>query len=366
MEKCYNSQAMKSIYRTKTPEETIELGKKLAINLHSQTILLLFGDLGTGKTHLTKGIASGLGIMETIKSPTYIYVNRYPIEDLLKTKSIGPSKDLYHYDLYRLEKGDDTTSIGLEESFENMSAINVVEWADRLGELPDKYIRIDFETKESEHEITIEFVDPEVVPEDAVEGFYVEWETPQNVKNHCTQVASVAKKIGEALVNSGEIVNLTSIFTANSLHDVARICDMAEIDEESRFEQEVTKDIRQKWCKLRDKHNMEHHAEIACKFFDKKGFAATAELIRLHRATAISLEPESFNTWEAKLMCYADKRVKHDEIVDLDERFKDGRERYGWHNDEKRTALYTDVEKRVYALEKNLFKNLDIKPEDIK
>ena len=70
---------MESVYITTSPEKTIALGKKVATYLHGGDNVLLFGDLGAGKTHFTKGIAKGLGIKEVIKSPTYVYVNRYSI-----------------------------------------------------------------------------------------------------------------------------------------------------------------------------------------------------------------------------------------------------------------------------------------------
>jgi len=68
-----------AIYTTKSPEETIELGKRLSYRLKAGDLVLLFGDLGSGKTHFIKGIAEGLGVGATIKSPTYAYVNKYPI-----------------------------------------------------------------------------------------------------------------------------------------------------------------------------------------------------------------------------------------------------------------------------------------------
>ena len=87
---------LKAIYITKTPEETIELGKTLAYQLSGGDTVLLFGDLGTGKTHFTKGIASSLGITDKIKSPTFAYVNKYQIgstrrkEQVHATKGAGP------------------------------------------------------------------------------------------------------------------------------------------------------------------------------------------------------------------------------------------------------------------------------------
>ena len=69
---------------------------------------------------------------------------------------------------------------------------------------------------------------------------------------------------------------------------------------------------------------------------------------------------------EKQIMYYADKRVKHTEIVDLAERFRDGRQRHGRFDTQEDRALYEQVEKRTYELEQRLFAGIDLKPEDIK
>lgn len=72
---------MRSTYYTETPLATIELGAKLGKILKGGDAILLFGELGAGKTHFTKGIAEGLGVTDLVKSPTYAYVNNYSLND---------------------------------------------------------------------------------------------------------------------------------------------------------------------------------------------------------------------------------------------------------------------------------------------
>lgn len=111
---------------TKTPEETLILGENLGKNLESGDIVLLFGDLGAGKTTFTQGICHGLGLPkgEYIRSPTFTLINEYQ----------GHSP-IYHIDLYRLETHEEIEALGLEEIlFANGTAI--VEWAEKLF-LPD-------------------------------------------------------------------------------------------------------------------------------------------------------------------------------------------------------------------------------------
>ena len=121
---------MKATYYTHTPEETIELGERLSYYLKRGDSVLLFGDLGSGKTHFTKGIARGLGITDTIKSPTFAYVNKYTIGkqigeqigeqiDVLSNRLSNIITHLYHYDLYRLNPGADLTSLGYHETIED-------------------------------------------------------------------------------------------------------------------------------------------------------------------------------------------------------------------------------------------------------
>lgn len=110
-------------------DEMIELGKKLAQQVHSGDVLLLDGDLGAGKTTFTKGLALGLGITRNIKSPTFTLIREYKDGQL----------PLYHMDMYRLEDtgaGD----IGLDDYF-NGDGVCVIEWSQFIDdELPSQYL----------------------------------------------------------------------------------------------------------------------------------------------------------------------------------------------------------------------------------
>lgn len=92
--------------------------------------LVLTGDLGAGKTTMTKGIAKGLSIDQMIKSPTYTIIREYQAGRL----------PLYHMDVYRVESGAD--ELGLEEYFEG-DGLSVIEWGNMLGEaLPEDYLEL--------------------------------------------------------------------------------------------------------------------------------------------------------------------------------------------------------------------------------
>lgn len=123
-------------------EETEAFGRKLGEEAKPGDILALIGDLGTGKTTLTKSIAAGLGVREAITSPTFNIVNEYHSGRL----------PLYHFDVYRLDSGADLVNIGAEEYFD-AGGVCIIEWADRVAEiLPDdaKVIFIEYGEKEGE------------------------------------------------------------------------------------------------------------------------------------------------------------------------------------------------------------------------
>ena len=105
---------------TKNEDELIALGQELGSLLEKNDVLILTGELGAGKTTLTKGLAKGLGIHQMIKSPTYTIVREY--EGRLP---------LYHLDVYRIE--GDADSIDLDE-FLFGSGVTVIEWGHLLGE----------------------------------------------------------------------------------------------------------------------------------------------------------------------------------------------------------------------------------------
>lgn len=124
----------------------MKLGVRLAQFLKKSDIVCLFGDLGTGKTTFTKGIAKGLKIKEKfVNSPSFILMNEY-----------NGKLPLFHFDLYRIDKVKEVFSIGYEE-FLYDDGVAVVEWAERLGALlPKNYLKVQFFHKK-ENERVIKF-----------------------------------------------------------------------------------------------------------------------------------------------------------------------------------------------------------------
>ena len=129
-----------NVVTTTTADQTRALGAALGKAVPTGTTILLHGDLGAGKTTLTQGIATGLGITEPVQSPTFTLVNEPD-----GTRDGQPIR-LYHLDLYRLDGEGDLDSFGWEEYLAPADGITVVEWPERAGAaLPDTYFLVRIE-----------------------------------------------------------------------------------------------------------------------------------------------------------------------------------------------------------------------------
>ena len=108
---------------SQSEEQTYAAAKTLADSLKIPAHILLYGDLGAGKTVFAKGLADGLGVrdVDEVSSPTFTLVNQY-----------SGRVRIYHIDLYRIETGA-LDGLGLEEIFDDPNAAVIVEWAERLG-----------------------------------------------------------------------------------------------------------------------------------------------------------------------------------------------------------------------------------------
>jgi tRNA threonylcarbamoyladenosine biosynthesis protein TsaE len=107
-------------------EATLELGKKIATLLLPGMVLSLHGDLGAGKTVLSRGIARGLGVNSPVTSPTFTIVQEYPLPG---------NRYLYHLDMYRIDDENSALAFGIDEFLFASNAISIVEWPERISGL---------------------------------------------------------------------------------------------------------------------------------------------------------------------------------------------------------------------------------------
>ncbi|MDD2656727.1 MAG: tRNA (adenosine(37)-N6)-threonylcarbamoyltransferase complex ATPase subunit type 1 TsaE [Patescibacteria group bacterium] len=119
------------IYTTKTTEEMIALGEKIASKLNGGDIILLQGELGAGKTTMSKGIAKGLSITDEIVSPTFTLMNVYNVVESQKSNV----KSLVHIDTYRLESEENLIEIGVEDYLGEPDVVTIIEWPEKIKDL---------------------------------------------------------------------------------------------------------------------------------------------------------------------------------------------------------------------------------------
>ena len=137
---------------THSAEETIEFGRQLAKHIKPPCLILLEGELGSGKTTLVKGMAAGLGVVreEEVTSPSFTLVHEY-----------GRDRKVYHMDLYRIEGARDFASLGLDDLFEEEATV-IVEWGERISDNAPELqwrIRLEYVTSD-ERRIKVESLHP--------------------------------------------------------------------------------------------------------------------------------------------------------------------------------------------------------------
>ena len=129
---------------TKNENDTKNFAKSLATQLEKKDVIVLTGDLGSGKTKLVEGILSYFGLEKEISSPTFTIVNEYQKENIT----------IYHFDVYRLNDSSEFYEIGGEEYFEN--GICLIEWGELIEEaLPKEFLHITFSKDDTDENIRI-------------------------------------------------------------------------------------------------------------------------------------------------------------------------------------------------------------------
>ena len=141
------------IFYSNSPQQTEEVGEKLAKALKPGAVIAYKGDLGAGKTAFTRGLARGLGYTEPVTSPTYTIVNEY----------LGGRLPLFHFDMYRLASSDDLWDIGWEDYLER-GGVCAVEWSENVDDAMENAVYVTIhktgeESRRIEIEGGIEFAD---------------------------------------------------------------------------------------------------------------------------------------------------------------------------------------------------------------
>jgi tRNA threonylcarbamoyladenosine biosynthesis protein TsaE len=137
-----------TVHHTTSAAETIELGRALSSSLQAGDVVAFYGDLGSGKTTMIKGIAAGLGVTEVVKSPSFVIITEY--------RGRIP---VYHIDLYRLAQGGgraELEDLGLD-AYLGGDGVCLVEWAERGGALlPADAVRVRMSVTDKGRRIEVE------------------------------------------------------------------------------------------------------------------------------------------------------------------------------------------------------------------
>lgn len=135
---------MKKKYKLNNVTDTLNFAKKFARNLKKGDVIVLSGELGSGKTKFVEGVLTYFDLENEISSPTFTIVNEYSYKDF----------PIYHFDVYRLENEDEFYAIGGEEYFDN--GLCLIEWGEIISStLPKEYIHIYFEKDDSDENVRI-------------------------------------------------------------------------------------------------------------------------------------------------------------------------------------------------------------------
>lgn len=188
---------------------------------------------------------------------------------------------------------------------------------------------------------------------------------PPHIMKHSLAVAKLAVFLAKKLKGKGISIDINLVGRACLLHDIVRVCDFKGSDY-SRFEQPITAKDKAKWQQLQAKYEGIHHEHAAYDILKEK-YPALALTIKKHRYRAILDEKEKPDTWEEKLVYYADKRVMHDKIMPLEERLTEAHKRnIFFHGTTAQSKIITArVDSLIYRLEKEIFDKIGLNPLEI-
>lgn len=185
--------------------DTISFGRDIGSVLIPGDLVALVGELGAGKTYLTKGIASGLGLLESqeIVSPSFTIINEYTCPSM--EEKFTRKVSIYHIDFYRVNHAEEMEGIGIYEYLDNRDAIKVIEWADKFpGFLPREYFHISIKVlDENKREIRINAKGKDCVKRlrkmkssRSNVTHLMERRLPQNISDYFNQIGKIADEFG--------------------------------------------------------------------------------------------------------------------------------------------------------------------------
>ena len=305
-------------------------GSSLAATLYNTPLTItLDGELGAGTTTFLQGFCSALGIEERVQSPTYALEQRYAAT----TNNQQPTTVL-HIDLYRLNEDQARELIISSDDHEG---IRCIEWAQRIGLEGD--IHIHLEEHDEGRMLEIAFTDI-AIPDDAqIQEWREEVKLPDIICRHCDAVADLAEKLGNQLLERGQILRPKALRAAAKLHDLLRFVDFQPGAGHEDHGQDPPE-----WEQWKNKYEGLRHEAACTEFLKEHNYPEIAAIVEPHGL----MKPTPLrNTIEKKLLFYADKRVMGDQVVTVEERFEDFRKRYSEGKFSKDGEMWLNEAKNV-------------------
>ena len=192
-----------------------------------------------------------------------------------------------------------------------------------------------------------------------------EYHIPTHIVRHNQAVAKLAVFLARRLNEKGEAIDVELLDRAGLLHDMMRVFDFQQPDY-NRFERNLPEQEKAKWQRLHAKYKAMTHEDAAYDVLKSK-YPAVALTIKRHRYMAMLDEKDRPDSWEDKLLYYADKRVMHEKIVPLKERLAEGHKRNVLsHGSETKSKINTaKVDPMIEELEKEIFEKIGLDPPEV-
>ncbi len=294
-----------------TAEETRQIGLSLAKSLYSTPLnLLLHGDLGAGKTTFAQGFAAGLGIEDRVVSPSFALEQHYA------------GATIVHIDLYRLSPGDASAFLRSSEEF---AYVRIIEWPMADWTHSGPFVRVDIDdAKPGSRTLHIVLHDMPLPDAAEIDQWYDDVALPTHIIKHNRTVAAVTRTLADHLLERATFVRKDALKAAALTHDLLRFVDFASLEGDAQFSPTTAQSAL--WKTLKKRYGAPHE-RAAAMFFREKGYEGLARIVESHGPPREDMPAPQ--TTEQKLLCYADKRVKFDTLVTLDQRFDDFIARYG-------------------------------------
>ncbi len=313
---------------------TASIGHSFVSSLYATPLtVLLRGELGAGKTTFAKGLAAGMGIEDRVVSPTFALEQRYHDAKLI------------HIDLYRLSQADADAFLRASDDF---SYLRLIEWPSATWSGDGASVFIDIEEHDRENRTLHFSMNDMPLPTAAeIQKWHADVQLPPHIVRHIETVAQVAATLAEDLIKRCIFVRREALKAAALTHDLLRFVDFKSAAAHPDFVPAPGQ--LERWDQLKAQYGAPHES-AAAQFLTDRGYAHLGAIVLSHGSPKNGLPGPK--TIEQRLLAYADKRVKFDEVVTLDTRFDDFIARYGNGTESEHNRIWRENMKKM---ERELF-----------